>query len=196
MLLYVKVNVLAVRKLVDHNGHLVRVKAHPVGNGVCRVGFNDCFEFFILTALVSNSYYVAGFEQDGRDVGFVAIKGIVTVSYELAGFFSGGSETGTIDNIVKAAFKNTKKVFTSLARLFAGELKIMSKLAFKNSVISLSLLFCAKLKTVFRNLLTALAVLAGSICSAINELFKIVYWSLYVDLMEKLIVSHNSFQFA
>ena len=63
---------------------------------MCRVGFDDCLEFFILTALIGNSNYVAGFEQDGRDVGLVAVKSIVTVSYELASFFSGGSEAGTI----------------------------------------------------------------------------------------------------
>ena len=80
MLLNVKVNVLTVRKLIDHNGHLLRIKAHPSRNGMCRVGFDDCLEFFILTALIGNSNYVAGFEQDGRDVGLVAVKSIVTVS--------------------------------------------------------------------------------------------------------------------
>ena len=141
---------------------------------MCRVGFDDCLEFFILTALIGNSNYVAGFEQDGRDVGLVAVKSIVTVSYELASFFSGGSEAGTINNVVKTAFKNTEKVFTSLTGLLAGQLKIMSELVFKNSVVSLGLLFCAELKTVFGNLLAALAVLAGSVCSAAQSAFRTI----------------------
>ena len=138
------------------------------------VSFDDCFKFFILTALVSDSNYVAGFEQDGRDVGLVTVKGIVTVSYKLTGFFSGRSETCAIDNVVKTAFENSEKVLTGLTSLLAGEFEIMLELAFENAVVSLCLLFCAKLETVLRDLLATLTVLAGGVSSAADRAFRTI----------------------
>jgi hypothetical protein len=170
----VKIDVFTVRKLADLSSEFFCIEIDPGRNGMCRVCFYNCFEFFVLTALVGYSDNVAGFEQDGRDVGLVAIKGIVTVSYELASFFSGRSKTCTVNNVVETAFENSEKVFTSLTSLFAGEFEIMFELAFKNTIVSLCLLFCAKLKTVFRDLFTALTVLARSISSAAKCAFRTI----------------------
>ena len=85
---------------------------------------------------------------------------------ELPCFCAAHRETEAINNVIKSCFKDGQKVFTCLALSFACHFEVAFELLFKNAVISLGFLLFTKLAAVLGSLAPALAMLAGSICSA------------------------------
>ena len=126
------------------------VEVKPLGNRSGSVSFNCCLNLCAFLALILDSDFIAGLKEIGRNVDLLAVYFIVTVSNKLSCFCSGVSPAKKINNVVKAAFADTKKVFTCYALLTLSHEEILVELAFLNTVITLSLLLCAKLKTVFR----------------------------------------------
>ena len=117
----------------------------------------------------------------------------MAVDNELSCFGSGVSPAEKINYIVKSALADTKKVFTGDTLLALSHEEILVELAFLNTVVTLSLLLCSELQTVFRGLLAALAMLTGGIRTALKSaLVAVAALTLEVELLA-LAAAHLAF---
>lgn len=108
----------------------------------------------------------------------------MAVDNELSCFGSGVSPAEKINYIVKSALADTKKVFTGDTLLALSHEEILVELAFLNTIVTLSLLLCSELQTVFRGLLAALAMLTGGIRTALKSaLVAVAALTLEVELL-------------
>ena len=84
------------------------------------------------------------------------------MAHELTSFSTRGAEAHAVNNVVEAAFQQSKQDFAGVAGAAASFCIVAAELAFENAVGTLHLLLFTQLRTVVRKALAGgLAVLAG-----------------------------------
>ena len=145
MLFEREVYILALRKLFDRCNDILLIDIHPSGYGSCVDILDKHFKFAELAAVFLQSNNIALAYFVGRNVDLLAVDGEVAVKNELACFLAAFRHAHAVNYVVESALDHGEKVLAGLAFFSVGLFKVVLKLLFENSIITLCLQLFAKL---------------------------------------------------
>ncbi len=180
-----KVDILFKGNSNDLRAEGIRIVLKPLGSLAEGVGLDIVLYLIEALARILERYRHAGFNEERGDIDLAAVNGEMAVKDKLSCLGSGHSKAQSVNDVVKSAFEDGEKVLTGLALSLGGQLEIASELALEKAVISFCLLLFSELRAILRGLAAALAMLAGSVSTALK---RALFGKASVALQKKLLI--------
>ena len=120
----VRSDFIAGRCVLERTFHLLGINAHPARETVLAGEFESFDNTNLLLGGLANGDHITSLNGIGRDVALLTVDEDGAVAHELTSFSTRGAEAHAVNNVVEAAFQQSKQDFAGVAGAAASTLAV------------------------------------------------------------------------